>query len=86
MQAATTTSPQESRARELLADAFAGTPGRMRLLGALAVAACVATNTTATITLVRQIGFILGATALGEKKSYAACRPVTRNGCWTAPV
>jgi hypothetical protein len=31
----------ESRAREYVADAFAGTPGKMRIFGAIAVAACV---------------------------------------------
>jgi hypothetical protein len=33
--------PPESRARELIAEAFAGTPGRMRLFGGITVAACV---------------------------------------------
>ncbi|MDQ1455929.1 MAG: hypothetical protein QOH28_1549 [Actinomycetota bacterium] len=66
MQAAPTSSPPESRARELLADAFAGTPGRMRLLGALAVAACVAFG---------GLAFLLGTNldrALGASRAHAA--------------
>jgi hypothetical protein len=41
---ATTAAPPdttESRARELLAETFAGTPGRLRIFGAAAVAACL---------------------------------------------
>src|SRR6266550_3311396 len=40
-QTVSTSRPPESRARELIAEAFAGTPGRMRLLGGIAVAACL---------------------------------------------
>jgi hypothetical protein len=36
----TTPRPTESRSRDLLVDAFSGTPGRMRIFGAIAVIAC----------------------------------------------
>jgi hypothetical protein len=66
LQTAPITSSPESRARELLADAFAGTPGRMRLLGALAVAACIAFG---------GLAFLLGThldSALGATRAHAA--------------
>jgi hypothetical protein len=42
VQTAPKTRSTESRARELITEALAGTPGRLRVLGALAIAVCVA--------------------------------------------
>jgi hypothetical protein len=41
LQTAPLRQPQESRARVLIADAFAGTPGRLRLFAAVSVVACL---------------------------------------------
>ena len=41
MSTVTTPRPSESRSRDVLVDAFSGTPGRMRIFGAIAVTACL---------------------------------------------
>jgi hypothetical protein len=56
----------ESRARELIADAFAGTPGRLRVFGAVAVASCLVFGV---------VGFLLVQhldNSLGDERAHAA--------------
>ncbi len=60
MRTAPVTHRRESRARVLIADAFAGTPGRLRLFAALAVTACLVFG-AAGFLLVHSLDSSLGA-------------------------
>jgi hypothetical protein len=66
LKTAPTIQEHESRARALIADAFAGTPGRLRLFGAVAVAACLVFG-GAGFLLVNHLD-----SSLGQERAHAA--------------
>lgn len=66
MQTVPTNAASDSRARQLITEAFAGTPGRMRIYGAVAVAACLVFGV---------VGFVLVLhldNRLGAERAHAA--------------